>query len=45
MRAIIQRVLSASVTVEGNLISSIGPGLMCLVGINKEDGLEDRDYM
>eukprot|EP01112_Ceratiomyxa_fruticulosa_P021528 TRINITY_DN7601_c0_g1_i1.p1 TRINITY_DN7601_c0_g1~~TRINITY_DN7601_c0_g1_i1.p1 ORF type:complete len:163 (-),score=24.35 TRINITY_DN7601_c0_g1_i1:93-581(-) len=45
MRAIIQRVLSASVTVEGNLISSIGPGLMCLIGINREDTPEDRDYI
>ena len=32
MRAVVQRVKSASVTVDGNVVSSIGPGLMVLVG-------------
>jgi D-Tyr-tRNAtyr deacylase len=33
MRAVIQKVLSASVVVDGVTISSIGKGLMVLVGI------------
>lgn len=37
MRVIIQRVLKASVTVADNVISSIGPGLVCLVGIENGD--------
>lgn len=37
MRVIIQRVLKASVTVADKVISSIGPGLVCLVGIENGD--------
>ncbi|KDQ16842.1 hypothetical protein BOTBODRAFT_30742 [Botryobasidium botryosum FD-172 SS1] len=37
MRAIIQRVSSASVTVDNEVISQIGKGLMVLVGIGKDD--------
>lgn len=37
MRAVVQRVLSASVTVEGELVGAIGPGLMCLVGVTHDD--------
>lgn len=38
MRAVIQRVCSASVRVDGNEISRIGPGLLVLVGITHSDG-------
>jgi len=41
MRAIIQRVSSASVTVEGDVISQISRGLMVLVGIGTGDGPSD----
>ena len=41
MRAVVQRVLSASVEVEGKLVSSIGSGLLCLVGLGKGDKEED----
>ena len=37
MRIVIQRVKSAEVRVDGNLISSIGKGLLILVGISKND--------
>jgi D-tyrosyl-tRNA(Tyr) deacylase len=37
MRALIQRVSSASVSVEGNMVSSIGPGLLVLLGVTHDD--------
>lgn len=41
MRAVIQRVTRASVTVEGKLISEIPKGLLVLLGIEDADGEED----
>lgn len=38
MRAVIQRVSRASVTVEGEVVGEIGPGLLILLGIGREDG-------
>ena len=40
MRAVIQRVSSASVTIDGQTVAAIGPGLLMLLGI--EDGDGDR---
>jgi D-tyrosyl-tRNA(Tyr) deacylase len=40
MRLILQRVSSASVRVEGETVSSIGPGVLVLVGVEKGDGDE-----
>jgi len=37
MRALVQRVLRASVTVEGELVSEIGPGLLVLLGVTGTD--------
>lgn len=45
MRAVIQRVREASVTVEGSRISAIGPGLLILLGIEEADTAEDRDWL
>lgn len=45
MRALIQRVTGASVTVDGERISSIGKGLLVLVGIKADDTREDIDYL
>lgn len=45
MRAVIQRVSSASVTIDGVVKSSIGPGLLVLLGIGHEDGPEDLDWL
>ena len=45
MRAVIQRVSSASVTIDGRLKSAIGPGLMILLGVGHEDTAEDLDWL
>ena len=45
MRAVIQRVSSASVTIDGAVKSSIGPGLMILLGIGHEDSQEDIEWL
>ncbi|MBN1203367.1 MAG: D-tyrosyl-tRNA(Tyr) deacylase [Myxococcaceae bacterium] len=37
MRAVVQRVLEASVTVNGEKVSAIGPGLLVLLGVGKGD--------
>jgi D-aminoacyl-tRNA deacylase len=44
MRIVVQRVKSASVTVEGKKVSSIGQGIMALVGIHENDDQADLDY-
>ena len=45
MRAIIQRVSRASVTVEGRIISEIQNGLLILLGIEDADGQEDIEWL
>lgn len=45
MRSVVQRVQSASVTVEGKTISEIGPGLLVLLGVGKGDTGTDLDWM
>jgi D-tyrosyl-tRNA(Tyr) deacylase len=45
VRAIIQRVNSASVAIEGKVVSSIGRGLLILAGFHKEDTVADSDYI
>ena len=45
MRAVIQRVKSASVTVEGEVVSEIRVGLLVFLGIAQEDTPTDVDYM
>lgn len=37
MRVIIQRVSSASVVVDGEIVGSCGPGLLLLVGVHRDD--------
>lgn len=45
MRALIQRVSKASVTVDGKTISSIGHGLVVLLGVGHTDGEEQARWM
>lgn len=45
MRAVVQRVSEASVTVEGRRVSEIGPGLLVLLGVGKGDTEADVDWM
>jgi D-tyrosyl-tRNA(Tyr) deacylase len=45
LRALVQRVVKASVTVERDVVGSIGPGLVVLVGISREDGPEEAEYV
>ncbi|KAL5373227.1 hypothetical protein DPSP01_012859 [Paraphaeosphaeria sporulosa] len=45
MRTVLQRVKSASVTVDGQLISSIGRGLLVLAAISKDDTEKDIESM
>lgn len=45
MRAVLQRVRSASVTVDGETISTIAQGLVVLLGVSKGDSEADVAYM
>ena len=45
MKIVIQRVSHAAVEVEGQLLGSIQQGLLLLVGVGPEDGLEDIAYL
>jgi D-tyrosyl-tRNA(Tyr) deacylase len=45
MRAVVQRVRSASVEAEGKIIGKIGNGLLVLLGIEDTDGTDDCDYI
>ena len=45
MRAVIQRVSKASVTIEGNVKSAIGQGFLILLGVCEEDTMEDVDWL
>lgn len=45
MRLLIQRVRRAGVSIDNALHSSIGKGLLVLVGIEEADGQEDIDYL
>ena len=45
MRALIQRVRSAEVSVDGKKLSSIGNGLLIFLGIKMDDGEKDIDYL
>lgn len=45
VRVVLQRVTSASVSVEGQVVASIERGLLALVGFRAEDGLADLKWM
>ena len=45
MRALVQRVRSASVSVDGATVASIGPGLLVLCGVSPADTDADRAWL
>lgn len=45
MKAVIQRVTSASVTVEDNIVGRIGQGIMILLGVEKGDAEPRADWL
>jgi len=45
MRAVVQRVSSAAVSVDGTELARMGPGLLVLLGVRSGDGPEDADKL
>ena len=45
MRAVVQRVNEASVSVDGKVVGSIGPGMVVLIGVEKDDSEKDVAYV
>ena len=45
MRAVVQRVTRGSVSVDGSLVAQIGPGMVVLLGVGRDDGPEDVAYL
>jgi D-tyrosyl-tRNA(Tyr) deacylase len=45
MRAVVQRVKSATVTVGEELVASIGKGLVIFLGVGREDDTQDAEYL
>ena len=45
MRAVVQRVTRASVTVDDEIVGEIGNGLVVLLGVSHDDTKDDADYL
>ncbi|MCH7867450.1 MAG: D-tyrosyl-tRNA(Tyr) deacylase [Myxococcales bacterium] len=45
MRAVVQRVSSARIAVDEETVGEIGPGLLALVGVGREDDLSDAEEL
>lgn len=45
MRALVQRVSQAAVDVEGERVAQIGPGMLILLGIHRDDTEDDADRL
>jgi len=45
MRAVVQRVLRAQVSVGDEVVGEIGPGFLVLLGVGKTDTIADADYL
>ena len=45
MRALVQRVSQAAVDVEGDRVAQIGPGVLVLLGVSRDDTVADADRL
>ena len=45
MRVVVQRVKGAAVRIEGKTHAEIGEGLVLLIGVGREDAVEDAEYV
>ena len=45
MRALVQRVSAASVTIDAQVVGSIGQGLVVLLGISRDDTKDEADHV
>jgi D-tyrosyl-tRNA(Tyr) deacylase len=45
VRILLQRVVRASVSVRGEVVSAIGPGLLLFVGVGRDDGFGEYDRL
>ncbi|HEX6688070.1 MAG TPA: D-aminoacyl-tRNA deacylase [Solirubrobacterales bacterium] len=45
MKALVQRVSQAAVDVEGERVAQIGPGMLVLLGVSRDDGAEQADKL
>lgn len=45
MKAVIQRVSQSSVSVDNNIVGSIGRGIMVLLGVSEQDTKKDADWL
>ncbi len=45
MRAVVQRVIKGSVTVENEVIGAINRGLVVLIGVETDDTIKDAEYL
>ena len=45
MRALVQRISQAAVDVEGERVAQIGPGMLILLGVGREDGEAEADRL
>ena len=45
MRAVVQRVTESNVTVDGETVGAVGPGLMVLIGVSVDDTDKDLKYI
>jgi D-aminoacyl-tRNA deacylase len=45
LKALVQRVSQAAVDVEGERVAQIGPGMLVLLGVSRDDGEEEADRL